>query len=743
MNVDTNPIIDQVLRTEHHDPFQVLGLHFIDMPAGASRAAVIRTFQPRAASVQLLVGDQALELERIRDEGLFAITLPDRSEPFPYQFKAFYDNGTSHTFFDPYRFLPQLGEVDIHLFNNGTHYELYNKMGAHQAVIDAVPGTIFRVWAPSAKRVSIVGNFNSWDGRVHQMRSLGSSGIWELFIPGIGKDELYKFEIKAQNNALLIKSDPFQFFGEVRPKTASVVRSLSEYEWHDEEWLSKRNRTNMYKGPFSIYEVHPGSWRRDPNDPDRFLTFTELADSLVPYVKDLGFTHIELMPVMEHPLDESWGYQVTCYYSLTSRYGTPEEFMYFVDRCHQHDIGVILDWVPAHFPMDDYSLARFDGTALYEHEDPRQGQHPEWGTMIFNYGRKEVSNFLIANALFWFDKYHIDGLRVDAVASMLYLDYARQNGQWVPNYYGGRENLEAIEFIRHLNSIIYRRCPGIMMIAEESTSFFGVSKSTDQGGLGFGFKWNMGWMNDTLSYFAKDPIYRKHHHNALTFSLYYAFSENFILPLSHDEVVHGKRSLLGKMPGDLWQQFANLRLLYLLLWCHPGKKLLFMGGEFGQWSEWYCKTSLDWHLLEQNPYHPMLQEYIRQLNTLYKQQPSLWEIDFLFKGFKWMDFHDIDNSIISFARFADNRDDHLVCLFNFTPQTLQDYKLGVPVTRPYTELFNSDAKSFGGSDVRNPHVEPPLPEPYGEAPCHVRITVPPLAGVILKPRSAADTPEDA
>ena len=479
--------------------------------------------------------------------------------------------------------------------------------------------------------------------------------------------------------------------------------------------------------------MHLGSWRRDPGDPQRFLTYKEVADALVPYVREMGFTHIELMPVMEHPLDESWGYQVTAYYSITSRYGTPEEFMYLVDLCHQNDIGVILDWVPAHFPTDAHSLARFDGTALYEHEDPRQGAHPEWGTLVFNYGRKEVSNFLIANALFWFDQYHIDGLRVDAVASMIYLDYSRKEGEWIPNCYGGKENIDAIEFLRHLNSIVYDYYPNVMMIAEESTSFYGVSKAADLGGLGFGFKWNMGWMNDSLSYISKDPLYRKYHHNALTFSLYYAFSENFILSISHDEVVHGKRSLLSKMPGDLWQQFANLRLFLLYQCCHPGKKLTFMGSEFGQWSEWYCKTSLDWHLAEQEGLHNKAQGFVQAANQMYRNYPALWQVDFSYDGFQWLDFNDIDNCVIGFARFGVDHRDHLVCVFNFTPQVHYNYKVGVPAGVTYQEIFNSDAERFGGSNVLNVNPLGSIQEPFGFAPYHVTVNLPPLGGIVLKP----------
>lgn len=723
--------LERLLLADHHDPFQVLGLHFFDQPP---TAAIIRVFQPHALAVRLLAFGESREMYKMRAEGLFEIVIPECDKPFPYLLEASYGDGVRHTFHDPYRFLPQLSDMDRYLFNNGTHYEAYNRMGSRPATIDDVEGALFRVWAPSARRVSVVGNFNSWDGRVHQMRSLGQSGIWELFIPGIGEHELYKYELRTQQGHILKKSDPYQFYGEVRPNTASVVTSLDRYQWSDQEWMRNRRRTPPYDRPMSTYEVHLGSWRRDPADPDRFLTYREVADGLVPYVKELGFTHIELMPVMEHPLDESWGYQVTGYYSVTSRYGTAEELMYLVDLCHQNGIGVILDWVPAHFPTDSHSIARFDGTALYEHEDPRQGAHPEWGTLIFNYGRKEISNFLIANALFWFDKYHIDGLRVDAVASMLYLDYSREEGQWLPNCYGGRENIEAVEFLRHLNSVIYDRFPNVMMIAEESTSFFGVSKSTDTGGLGFGFKWNMGWMNDSLSYLGKDPLYRKYHHNALTFSLYYAFSENFILPLSHDEVVHGKQSLLSRMPGDVWQQFANLRLLFFFMWTHPGKKLLFMGGEFGQWSEWYCKRSLDWHLIDHSPSHGQLQYFVKTLNHLYRDNPSLWQIDFSHEGFRWMDFKDADNSVVVYSRFARDHRDHLVCALNFTPQLLRNYRVGVPAAVPYRQILDSDSSSFGGSGNSGSHdLMIPVREPWGEAPCHVVTSVPPLGGVILKP----------
>jgi len=727
---------EKIIRAEYHDPFVLLGVHY-DTPTPGT--VTFRTYQPHARAVDLLLDGRERQMERIHSEGLFAVTIPLEKlntpdlSPYDYQYRIIFEDGSHTLINDPYRFLPQLHEDDAYLFNYGTNYRLYDHLGAHPTTIANVTGTLFRVWAPAAKRVSVTGMFNNWDGRVHALRSLGSSGIWELFIPGIGENELYKFEIKAQNNDILLKSDPFQFFGELRPDTASTVTDIHQYQWNDGDWQKKKAATPPYTQPLAIYEVHPGSWLRDPASPERFLSFREMADKLIAHVTSLGFTHIELMPVMEHPLDESWGYQVTGPFSFSSRYGVPEDFMYFVDQCHQAGIGVLLDWVPAHFPKDDFSLAHFDGTPLYEHGDPRKGAHPEWGTLIFDYGRKEISNYLISNALFWIDKYHIDGLRVDAVSSMLYLDYGRKTGEWVANEFGERENLDAIEFIRHLNSIVYDKYPHTLMIAEESTSFYGVSKPADIGGLGFGFKWNMGWMNDTLSYFSKDPLYRKFYHNNLTFSLMYAFSENFILPLSHDEVVHGKSSLINKMPGDLWQKFANLRLLFTLQWCHPGKKLLFMGGEFGQFSEWYCKRSLDWHLLSENPLHSQLMDFVSQLNAMYTQQPALWENDFNPAGFSWLDFEDRKNSIISFARFGRNPDDHLVVIFNFTPQKLYNYKVGLPSHHDYREIFNSDNEEFGGSTVRQQHKYSTIAEPFAQAGYHTTMTVPPLGAVILHP----------
>ncbi|MCB2214448.1 1,4-alpha-glucan branching protein GlgB [Desulfofustis glycolicus] len=735
-----NDLQAAILAADSYDPFHFLGVH--NHP-DRTDWVIFRCLHPHAETAELISGDNEYPLERSHPDGLFSISLPRSDlafpdlDPFDYRYRVTYRSGVQHLINDPYRFPPLLADQDRYLFNFGTNYSLYNLMGAQLGLHHRVSGTLFRVWAPNARAVSVIGHFNGWDNRVHQMRVLGSSGIWELFIPGVVEDELYRFSIRAADGTIREKSDPYQFFGELRPKTASVVRDLNRYNWNDQAWLEGKRANQPYNRPVAIYEVHPGSWRRDPDQPERFLTFRELADQLIPYVKDLGYTHIELMPVMEHPLDESWGYQVTGPFSLTSRYGVPDDFMYFVDQCHQNDIGVILDWVPAHFPRDDHSLARFDGTALYEHEDPRKGAHPEWGTMIYNYGRREVSNFLIANALFWLDRYHIDGLRVDAVASMLYLDYSRKDGEWVPNCYGGRENLEAIEFIRHMNSIIYDRFPNTLMIAEESTSFYGVSKPADQGGLGFGFKWNMGWMNDILSYFSKDPLYRKFHHNALTFSLMYAFSEQYVLPLSHDEVVHGKRSLLEKMPGDRWQKFANLRLLLLSMYLHPGKKLLFMGGEFGQISEWYCKRSLDWHLAEQDGDHRSLIDFVRDLNHFYRANPSLWQLDNDYRGFSWIDLEDQDNSIISFARLAADGQDHLVCLLNFTPQTISGYRLGLPTGNDYRAVFCSDSAIYDGSSICPEQPFTAYPEPHARADYHTLITVPPLAGVVLKPCQGA------
>jgi 1,4-alpha-glucan branching enzyme len=641
--------------------------------------------------------------------------------------------GGQRDFEDPYRFPPVLSDFDLHLIAEGTHHNAYEKLGAHLVELEGIRGVAFAVWAPNAQRVSVVGDFNRWDGREHPLRVRGGSGVWELFIPGLAEGEIYKYEIKGRNKTYLgLKADPYGFSSELRPKTASVVCSIDRYKWHDQDWLAQRASRQSFPSPMAIYEVHLGSWRRVPEQDNRLLTYPELAEQLAEYVRQMGFTHVELLPVMEHPLDESWGYQTTGYFAPTSRHGTPEQFMYFMDYLHQHGIGVILDWVPAHFPSDAYSLAYFDGTHLYEHEDPRLREHPDWGTRIFNYSRTEVRNFLWTSALFWLEKYHADGLRVDAVASMLYLDYSRQPGEWIPNRYGGNENLEAIDFLKRFNELSHHYHPGVLTIAEESTAWTGVSRPTYLGGLGFSLKWNMGWMHDTLLYFSKEPIYRKYHHNNLTFSLLYAFTENFVLVLSHDEVVHGKRALLAKMPGDVWQQFANLRALYGFLYAHPGKKMLFMGSELGQWNEWSAKQSLDWNLLEYDP-HRKLQTLVADLNRLYRAERALYEVDFEYTGFEWIDFHDADQAVIAFLRRGREARDHLVVACNFTPVPRVGYRIGVPEPCFYREVLNTDDAKYGGSGVVNAPGCQAAPSPWQSQPCHIELTLPPLGVVFLKP----------
>jgi 1,4-alpha-glucan branching enzyme len=625
-----------------------------------------------------------------------------------------------------------INEFDLQLWGEGNHKKAYEFMGAHPKKMGTVDGTHFVVSAPSATRVSVIGSFNNWDGRTHRMRKYHNQGIWEIFIPHVTNGDEYKFEIKSTvQEPPLKKADPFAFYSQLRPETASKVFDITQYSWNDDEWMNHRNEVQAHDQAVSIYEVHAGSWRRR-EDGSEFLSYIDLADQLVPYVKDLGYSHIELLPIAEHPYDPSWGYQITGYFAPTSRFGTPYDFMYFVDQCHKAGIGVILDWVPAHFAKDEHGLRRFDGTALFEHEDSRQGEHKDWGTCIFNFGRTEVQNFLISNALYWCDNYHIDGLRVDAVASMLYLDYSREEGEWIPNKYGGRENIEAIDFLRKFNDAIHEHFPGIITFAEESTSWGGVSRPTQTGGLGFDYKWNMGWMNDTLTYIEKDPIYRKYHQGELTFSLIYAFSENFTLPFSHDEVVHMKKAMLSKMPGDDWQKFANLRLLYTYMYAHSGKKLLFMGSEFGQWAEWSQAKSLDWHLLDWEN-HQGIQKIIGDLNKLQKQEKALHQSDFDWRGFEWIDFNDADRSIISFIRRAKDPSDFLVVVLNFTPSVYEQYQIGVPEAGEYEIIMNSDSKFYGGSNV-------------GEISTHARwgdwqnqtanltLTIPPLAGVILKPK---------
>jgi len=687
-----------------HDPHQFLGLH-------KDIISVIRLWRPGATDVFLEIQGQIVSANRVSEQGLFEIEVPDTLQAMDY--RIYHASGLlAH---DPYVFSPTLGEIDLFLFNKGVHYELYQVLGSSLCVHQGVQGTRFAVWAPGAKTVALVGDFNHWDGRANPMRSLGSSGIWDLFVPGIGSGTKYKFEIRTQHGDLRLKSDPYGFFFELRPQNASIVFDVNQYQWKDQEWMDRRRKSDL-NGPMNIYEVHIGSWR---NYGKEFPNYREVAHDLASYCRNMGFTHVELLPVLEHPLDESWGYQVTGFFAVTSRFGTPEDFQYFVDYLHSQNIGVILDWVPAHFPTDDYSLNRFDGTALYEHEDPRQGIHPHWFTAIFNYGRTEVSNFLIASALFWFDKMHVDGLRVDAVASMLYLDYGRKAGEWIPNRYGGNHNLEAIEFIKHLNSVIHQRFPCALMIAEETSAFTGVSHPD---GLGFDLKWNMGWMNDTLRYFSKDPIYRRHHQNDLTFSLLYAFSERFLSVLSHDEVVHLKRSLVDKMPGPDWQKFANLRLLYSYMMCHPGKKLIFMGGEFAQWKEWDCKSTIDWYLLQYQP-HLGMHDMVRDLNHLYLQHPEFWVHDFEWSGYEWIDFSDADHSVISYLRKADGK--YLACVHNFAPETLPNYLIKMSQVKEVREIFNSDAAKYGGSDQVNREVS--LTKSTG-----FMVTVAPLATMVFE-----------
>lgn len=696
------------------DPHHLLGLH---PAAGGGR--VVRVWRPGALSYSITLFGERREMVCIDPAGLFELAVP--AETGPQDYTVDYPSGlVAH---DPYAFTPTLGEVDHHLIGRGVHYQLHRALGGNLRTHEGVEGASFAVWAPNARGVALVCDSNHFDGRTLPMRSLGGCGVWELFVPGLGEGEKYKFEVRTEAGDLLLKADPLARWSELRPKTASRLFDLDRYSWGDGEWMDRRSCQGLDR-PVAVYELHLGSWRRGA---EGFLTYSELALQLADYCTEMGFTHVELLPIMEHPLDESWGYQVTGFFAATSRFGSPRDFQCFVDTLHQRGIGVIVDWVPAHFPSDAFSLAKFDGTALYEHDDPRQGWHPHWGTHIFNYGRAEVSNFLIASALYWMEEMHIDGLRVDAVASMLYLDYGREEGGWIPNRYGGKENLEAIEFLRHLNSVVHQRCPGALMIAEESTSFCGVTHSDR---LGFDLKWNMGWMNDTLSYFSKDPFYRHYHHDSLTFGLLYAFSERFALVLSHDEVVHGKRSLIGRMPGDWWQQFANLRLLLSYLYCQPGKKLLFMGGEFGQWDEWNSQDSLQWWLLDL-PTHRGVQEMVRDLNQLYLAQPALWERDFDFSGFEWIDFHDRHNSTISYWRKGSSGS--LICVHNFTPSTVAHYFVPAAGVRSLSELFNSDSERYGGSGKTNLQVEL-IPGGDGHN-IGFQMVMPPLATAIFEVRS--------
>ena len=686
--------ISRFVKGLHSDPFGVLGPHKI------GDDVEVRVFRPDARAIEVVLDrepDNPIAAERIDEEGFFCVTVPGAGRDIPYHLRIVKPDGSEESTRDAYQYGPIMGDIDLHLFSEGQHWKIYEKCGAHMRTIGDAAGVYFAVWAPNAQRVSVVGDFNHWDGRVNPMRKLLGAGVWELFLPGIKQGTHYKFEIRTQTGTVLLKSDPFAFFNQHGKSTSSLVYDLERYTWNDADWIEARRQKNWPQSPISIYEVHLGSWRRKEGNCQ--LTYLELADTLLQYVVEMGYTHIELLPVAEHPFEGSWGYQVTNYYAPTSRFGPPDDFRHFIDKCHQAGIGVIMDWVPAHFPKDAHALAEFDGTDLYEHMDPRQGEHQDWGTLIFNYGRNEVRNFLIGNALFWLDKYHIDGLRVDAVASMLYLDYSRKPGQWVPNVYGGRENLDAIHFLKRFNEVCYERFPGIITIAEESTAWPGVTRPTYLGGLGFGFKWNMGWMHDFLHYMSIDPIYRRYHHGNITFSLLYAFQENFILVLSHDEVVYGKRSLLSKMPGDEWRKFANLRMFLAWMYGHPGKKLLFMGGEFGQSNEWNHDTQLDWQLLEL-PRHDGLHRLVQHLNYTYKNEPALWQLDDTYDGFDWIDFHDAENSVVSFLRKS-QEGDIVAFVVNATPVVRYNYRLGVPESGFYREIINTDGETYGGSNIGN------------------------------------------
>ncbi len=703
----------------HHDPFSLLGLH-----EDENGSRIARTYQPHARLVEILLHQNWTSMHSL-GEGLFEWA--DAEIPRPYQLRIHPVKGDSYVQWEPYCFPPLLSDHDLYLFSQGRLNQAWRMLGAATSTVDGVEGVRFAVWAPNAERVSVVGDFNAWDGRRHPMRARGSSGVWELFIPGLKAGDLYKYEIRQRDSGnIYVKTDPYAQAFELRPSTAAQVVLPNQHVWQDDAWIEQRGRNDWLVGPMSVYEIHLGSWRRAADG--GFLNYRDLAHQLVDYLKPLGFTHIELLPVTEHPLDDSWGYQCTGFFAATSRFGSPEDFRYFVDHCHQNGIGVLLDWVPGHFPRDDFALARFDGTPLYEHEDPRRGEHREWGTLIFNYGRNEVRSFLLASALYWIEEFHIDGLRVDAVASMLYLDYSRKEGEWLPNQYGGRENLEAIDFLRDLNSMVHGLHPGAVVIAEESTAWPQVTRPAYVGGLGFSMKWNMGWMHDTLEYISKDPIHRPYHHDHLTFGMLYAFTENFVLPFSHDEVVHGKGSLMARMPGDMWQQFANMRLLLLFQFTYPGKKLLFMGSEFGQWNEWNFAASLDWVLLD-FPSHRGVQRLVGDLNRLYRNDPTLHRYDFDGAGFEWIDCHDVSQSVISYQRKA--LDQFSVVVLNFTPVVRHGYRLGVPAAGRYQVLINSDSDYYGGGNVGPMDVDAEAVPWMGQG-YSILLSLPPLGGLVLK-----------
>ncbi|HEX2766694.1 MAG TPA: 1,4-alpha-glucan branching protein GlgB [Candidatus Limnocylindria bacterium] len=713
----------RLARGEHHDPHAILGAH--PVPAGT----VIRAFHPDATAAALVAPNGGtLDMRPIGD-GVWAGFVADLAPgQFAYRIRFTFPDGNTWERDDPYRFGPTIGEMDLHLIGEGTHERLYDVLGAHPRTHEGTPGVSFAVWAPNARSVRLVGDFDRWDGRLLPLRSMGASGVWEIFVPGIGPGELYKYEILGPDGTLRLKSDPLAFSMQFRPETASRVWDPSAYRWTDEAWMAERARRDPYRSPMAIYEVHLGSWMRNPDG--SWLGYRQAAEKLVEHCRRFGFTHVELLPVAEHPFDGSWGYQVTGYYAPTSRFGTPDDFAAMVETLHHGGIGIIVDWVPAHFPTDDFALRRFDGTPLYEHPDPRRGEHPDWGTLIFDYGRPEVRNFLVANALFWLDRYHVDGLRVDAVASMLYLDYSRKAGEWVPNAYGGRENLEAIAFLREMNERVYGRFPGAVTIAEESTAFPGITRPTYLGGIGFGFKWDMGWMHDTLKYFGEDPVHRRYHHDKLTFRTLYKDTEHFVLPLSHDEVVHGKGSLLRKMPGDEWQRFANLRALLVDMWGQPGKKLLFMGAELGMWEEWSHDRELPWHQLSQ-PMPGGLARFVEDLGRVYGATPALWEGDHEADGFAWIDASDVESSVYSWIRRAG--DDVCVVVLNLTPVPRTAYRLGLPRAGRWTEILNSDSEFYGGSNLGNLGGIEAVEEGWHGQPASATLVLPPLAGLILRP----------
>ncbi|MCF6219024.1 MAG: 1,4-alpha-glucan branching protein GlgB [Gammaproteobacteria bacterium] len=712
--------LQKIIDARHHDPFKVLGRH----PDSKGREKIV-VYLPEAEQVSL--PEINAPLKRISGSDFFIWQGKAGQLQQHYSLTWLDAQGVEHTTHDPYCFAPQLAEFDIHLFSEGKHWHLYRVLGANHHQIDNIEGMLFAVWAPNAERVSVVGDFNNWDGRTHSMRNRGGCGLWEIFIPAVSEGNFYKFEIRnRESGEILTKTDPYGKQFQLRPETAAIIPPKESYPWQDHEWKAQNQSDSWLHDPCCVYEVHLGSWQQ--SEDGKFLNYRDLAYRLAHYAKEMGFTHIELLPITEHPLDASWGYQTTGYFAPTSRFGTPDDFRYFVDYCHQQGVGVILDWVPAHFPKDRFALARFDGTPLYEHEDPRKGEHRDWGTLIYNFGRNEVKNFLLASAVYWLEEFHIDGLRVDAVASMLYLDYSREAGDWIPNKFGGRENLEAIDFLRELNTITHSQCPGTFVIAEESTAWPQVTRPTYLGGLGFSMKWNMGWMHDTLEYFSQDPVYRTYHHDKLTFGLLYSFTENFMLPFSHDEVVHGKKSMLNKMPGDEWQRCANLRLLYTYMYTYPGKKLLFMGCEFGQGIEWNHAQSLEWPLLE-HAHHQGIQSLVKDLNHLYRQAPPLHHMDFQEQGFEWIDCHDSVQSVISYQR-SDGHQRYLIIL-NCTPVPREGYRLGVPDAGRYREVINSDSTYYGGSNLGNGEIIQSEQIAWMGQPHSINLTLPPLAALVL------------